>query len=197
MIDVDFWRWNMSMGNTVLMVNIPGPSCGGTQRITDISFTYDSIPGKYADIVNDVVNDAAIHWAAGLLCGLNVITKDSPIGISNLPSWGLMTTNMVGRYARRFSKLVESLKLWWLQSIMNSAPPSGEGTATDFPTPTKVDSTRPASSYNYHGVGFHKCLGIAEIIRIVFSLKNVRRAPGNDGKLIGFTEIQNQTPTNV
>ncbi|KAK1217118.1 hypothetical protein PQX77_020235 [Marasmius sp. AFHP31] len=75
---------------------------------------------------------------------------------------------------------------------------------TDFPDPTKVDPTRPESSYCYNGTGFHKCPGttyseqtITEILKVVFSLKNVRRAPGNDGKLLGFKKIVNETPIPV
>ena len=38
---------------------------------------------------------------------------------------------------------------------------------------------------------------IAEILRVVFRLQNVRRAPGDAGRLSGFTEIVNETETNV
>ncbi|KAF9257706.1 heme peroxidase [Marasmius fiardii PR-910] len=337
---------------------------GVTQRIAAKSFTYDGVPGKYIDIVNDVVNDAAIHWAADLLCGLDMKTKDNKTGMYTEEEIYDMFTCMfqliflgIGDNEHGWSlrqKVLQAggvIQAMVAESIMNSAPQSAAGTnillgavsvvtstvagiftsqpykpflqrlaqtgrpinelvanvvglavgssvnyaqaavqvidfyfdderaaeraqvislskatdatstatlrgyvreamrlnpqvtglyrdvaadasipqgnglpnldvkagdrlfgslknahlnATDFPNPTKVDPTRPASSYNYNGVGFHKCLGIAfaeqtitEIIRVVFSLKNVRRAPGNDGKLIGFTEIQNQTPTNV
>ncbi|TFK58570.1 heme peroxidase, partial [Pluteus cervinus] len=75
---------------------------------------------------------------------------------------------------------------------------------TEFPNPTSVDPTRPNSAYNLNGTGFHTCPGvtyavqtIAEIVKVVFKLKNVRRAPGNAGRLAGFTEIINETETNV
>ncbi|KAL0577268.1 hypothetical protein V5O48_004725 [Marasmius crinis-equi] len=75
---------------------------------------------------------------------------------------------------------------------------------TDFPNPQQIDPTRPESAYSYNGAGFHKCPGvtyaeqtIAEIVKVVFSLKNVRRAPGNDGKLCGFTTTMNETPTKI
>ncbi|KAL0577572.1 hypothetical protein V5O48_004403 [Marasmius crinis-equi] len=75
---------------------------------------------------------------------------------------------------------------------------------TDFPNPTQVDPTRPEESYCYNGTGFHKCPGttysehtITEIVKVVFGLKNVRRASGNDGKLCGFTKNVNETPTKV
>ncbi|KAJ6487073.1 heme peroxidase [Mycena vitilis] len=75
---------------------------------------------------------------------------------------------------------------------------------TDFPNPTTVDPTRPLASYNLNGAGFHGCPGvtyaeqtIAEIVKVVFKLKNVRRAAGNAGKLPGFVDIVNETPTNV
>ncbi|KAJ6476780.1 heme peroxidase [Mycena vitilis] len=74
----------------------------------------------------------------------------------------------------------------------------------DFPNPTTVDPTRPLASYNPHGAGFHNCIGvtfaqhtIAEIVKVVFKLKNVRRATGDAGKLAGFREIVDETETNV
>ncbi|TFK63860.1 heme peroxidase [Pluteus cervinus] len=74
----------------------------------------------------------------------------------------------------------------------------------EFPNPTSVDPARPESSYNLNGTGFHTCPGvtyavqtIAEIVKVVFKLKNVRRAPGNAGRLAGFTEVINETETNV
>ena len=36
---------------------------------------------------------------------------------------------------------------------------------------------------------------ISEIVKAVFSLKNVRRAPGDAGKLKGFTDIIRETET--
>ncbi|KAG5644792.1 hypothetical protein DXG03_007613 [Asterophora parasitica] len=72
----------------------------------------------------------------------------------------------------------------------------------DFPEPTVVDPTRPLASYNLNGAGFHNCPGttyaqqtIVEILKAVFALKNLRRAPGDAGKLHGFTEVFNETET--
>ncbi|KAG6916804.1 hypothetical protein DXG01_005269 [Tephrocybe rancida] len=72
----------------------------------------------------------------------------------------------------------------------------------DFPDPTKIDPTRPLASYNLNGAGFHNCPGTAyaqltiiEIVKSVFSLKNVRRAPGDAGKLHGFSETIHETET--
>jgi hypothetical protein len=74
----------------------------------------------------------------------------------------------------------------------------------DFPNPTVVDPSRPLESYNLNGAGFHTCPGvtyaeqtIAEIVKVVFQLKNVRRAAGDPGKLAGFKTIINETETNV
>jgi len=74
----------------------------------------------------------------------------------------------------------------------------------EFPNPTTIDPNRPKASYNLNGAGFHNCAGveyavqtIAEILRVVFKLQNVRRAPGDAGRLSGFTEIVNETETNV
>lgn len=65
-----------------------------------------------------------------------------------------------------------------------------------------VNPRRPPGSYNLNGAGFHNCPGttyaqvtITEIVKAVFSLKNVRRAPGEAGKLKGFTEIIRETET--
>ncbi|KAF5370929.1 hypothetical protein D9615_009815 [Tricholomella constricta] len=72
----------------------------------------------------------------------------------------------------------------------------------DFPDPTVVNPTRPLTSYNLNGAGFHNCPGttyaqqtIVEIVKAVFRLKNVRRAPGDAGKLHGFVEIIHDTET--
>ncbi|KAG5648767.1 hypothetical protein DXG03_000115 [Asterophora parasitica] len=73
----------------------------------------------------------------------------------------------------------------------------------DFPDPTAVNPSRPAAAWaNLNGVGFHVCPGvtysqqtIAEIVKVVFSLNNVRRAPGDAGKLHGFSEILHETET--
>ena len=74
----------------------------------------------------------------------------------------------------------------------------------EFPNPTTFDPNRPPKSYNLHGAGFHNCAGveyvvqtIAEILRlrVVFKLRNVRRASSDAGKLSGFTEVVNETET--
>ncbi|KAF8209473.1 heme peroxidase [Mycena galopus ATCC 62051] len=74
----------------------------------------------------------------------------------------------------------------------------------DFPNPLSVDPTRPPDAYNLNGAGFHTCPGvsyaeqtIAEIVKVVFKLKNVRRGPGDEGKLAGFKMVVNETETNV
>ncbi|KAG6865223.1 hypothetical protein C0991_004346 [Blastosporella zonata] len=75
----------------------------------------------------------------------------------------------------------------------------------EFPDPTTVNPRRPASAYaNLNGTGFHVCAGVsftvitvAEILKIVFTLKNVRRAPGNAGTLRGYTEIRRETETDI
>ncbi|KAG5636744.1 hypothetical protein H0H81_007002 [Sphagnurus paluster] len=75
----------------------------------------------------------------------------------------------------------------------------------EFPDPTAVNPNRPAAAWaNLNGMGFHNCPGttysqqtIAEIVKAVFSLKNVRRAPGDAGKLQGFSEIIHETETDT
>jgi hypothetical protein len=73
----------------------------------------------------------------------------------------------------------------------------------DFPDPTTVNPRRPASAYaTINGTGFHLCPGvnyaqkaIVEAVKVIFSLKNVRRAPGAAGTLKRFTEIVHETPS--
>ncbi|KAF5372301.1 hypothetical protein D9615_009236 [Tricholomella constricta] len=73
----------------------------------------------------------------------------------------------------------------------------------EFPDPTAVNPNRPPAAWaNLNGLGFHYCPGttysqqtITEIVKAVFSLKNVRRAPGDAGKLQGFSEIIHETET--
>ncbi|KAG5723914.1 Psi-producing oxygenase C [Termitomyces sp. T112] len=70
----------------------------------------------------------------------------------------------------------------------------------EFPEPTKVNPTRPLASYNLQGVGFHRCPGetytrktIVDIVKAIFSLRNVRRAPGDAGRLYRFSEVLHET----
>ncbi|KAF8957351.1 heme peroxidase [Flammula alnicola] len=72
----------------------------------------------------------------------------------------------------------------------------------EFPDPTTVNPRRPLNSYNLNGSGFHNCIGtaftyltIAEIVKVVFKLKNVRRAEGDTGTLKRFSELVNDTDT--
>ncbi|THV00227.1 heme peroxidase [Dendrothele bispora CBS 962.96] len=74
----------------------------------------------------------------------------------------------------------------------------------DFPNPRTVDPTRPESSYNLFGAGFHNCIGqslsvclIGEIVKIVFGLKNIRRAPGDSGRLAMYKTKANETEINM
>jgi hypothetical protein len=74
----------------------------------------------------------------------------------------------------------------------------------EFPDPTVVNPRRPPSSYHLNGAGFHNCPGttyaqltIMEIVKAVFQLKNVRRAPGNAGRLKRFTEVVHETETDI
>ncbi|KAG8750132.1 hypothetical protein FRC11_010733, partial [Ceratobasidium sp. 423] len=62
-----------------------------------------------------------------------------------------------------------------------------------FPNPETVDPRRPKENYSIQATGTHGCPGlnfseqvIPEIMRQVFGLKNLRRAPGVLGTLEGF-----------
>ncbi|CAJ2503004.1 Uu.00g103980.m01.CDS01 [Anthostomella pinea] len=62
--------------------------------------------------------------------------------------------------------------------------------AEHFPGPEKVNPRRPLSTYIHFGLGPHACLGrnaaqvgLTEMFRSVFKLRNIRRAPGPQGEL--------------
>jgi hypothetical protein len=69
----------------------------------------------------------------------------------------------------------------------------------------QADPTRPASAYaTQNGTGFHVCPGVSlteltmlEIVKAVFGLKNMCRAPGDAGLLAGFRQLVNETETKV
>ncbi|KAF9458998.1 heme peroxidase [Collybia nuda] len=74
----------------------------------------------------------------------------------------------------------------------------------DFPNPTKVDPTRPRKNQPYFGSGFHVCAGvdmaeqtITDIVKTIFQLKNLRRAPGPAGTLKGIKQVVNDTETHL
>ena len=63
----------------------------------------------------------------------------------------------------------------------------------DFPNPTTVDPTRPKEKYQLQGAGFHNCPGvdfaadtIPQIVKIIFSLPNIRRAAPPAGVCASF-----------
>ncbi|KJA20426.1 hypothetical protein HYPSUDRAFT_166972 [Hypholoma sublateritium FD-334 SS-4] len=72
----------------------------------------------------------------------------------------------------------------------------------DFPDPTTVNPSRPLNSYHLNGAGFHNCIGtafayttITEIVKVIFKLPNVRRAPGPAGRQNRINEVINGTDT--
>ena len=69
----------------------------------------------------------------------------------------------------------------------------------DFPEPNVVNPRRPAKAYELQVAGFHGCPGVAfvaatipEIIKIVFKLPNLRRAPGSAGICKSFNLKSNE-----
>ncbi|KAL4246542.1 hypothetical protein ABKN59_008749 [Abortiporus biennis] len=69
----------------------------------------------------------------------------------------------------------------------------------DFPNPSVVNPNYPASKYLNQGAGFHMCPGIdftqrviVEIMKLVFSLKNIRRASGTPGYMETFIDSGNK-----
>ncbi|KAJ6583033.1 heme peroxidase [Mycena vulgaris] len=135
------------------------------------------------------------------------------------------STNILRGYVREAMRLNPQFTGLWRAVAVDATIPQGPGlppmsakkgdriwasfknahiNSADFPNPTDVDPSRPPSSYNLNGSGFHNCPGvtyaeqtIAEIVKVVFKLKNVRRAAGHTGKLAGFKKIVNETETNV
>lgn len=66
----------------------------------------------------------------------------------------------------------------------------------DFPDPMQVNPRRAREMYAVQGFGFHGCPGVkyteetlVEVMRVIFSLKNLRRAPGAMGVLSGFDHV--------
>ena len=65
-----------------------------------------------------------------------------------------------------------------------------------FPSPEKLDPTRPSSAYTLLGHGLHFCFGarlvgcsLVATLKEVFRLKNIRRAPGRRGR---FTTVEHE-----
>ncbi|KIP04938.1 hypothetical protein PHLGIDRAFT_120295, partial [Phlebiopsis gigantea 11061_1 CR5-6] len=74
----------------------------------------------------------------------------------------------------------------------------------DFPDPLRVDPRRPTDRYQLQSAGFHECLGLRmsehtlpEVLKAVFRLPRLRRAPGPAGRLAGFTLPVNGTENPV
>ncbi|KAF8627576.1 hypothetical protein AX15_004356 [Amanita polypyramis BW_CC] len=72
-----------------------------------------------------------------------------------------------------------------------------------FSKPETVDPARDPNLYQLNGGGFHLCIGvsfavqvISDTLRIVYNLKNVQRAPGDAGRLVGITKSINAVETN-
>ena len=62
--------------------------------------------------------------------------------------------------------------------------------ASRFPNAERVDPKRPLESYVHYNLSPHACLGqevsqvaLTEMLRAVFSKKNLRRTPGPPGEL--------------
>lgn len=51
-----------------------------TDLINQYSYTIHGLPGKRVDIVRNVINVAAVHWAANYMCGISIKDKANPRG---------------------------------------------------------------------------------------------------------------------
>jgi hypothetical protein len=72
--------------------------------------------------------------------------------------------------------------------------------ATKFPDPDRVDPTRSKATYSICGIDFYNFLeddfaidAITEMVRIILGQKNVRRAAGDAGRLVGFKKTTKET----
>jgi len=135
------------------------------------------------------------------------------------------STELLRGYVREAMRLNPQFTGLWREAAVDAQIPQGAGlppmnvragdriwasfknahlNPAEFPNPTAVDPRRPKGAYNLNGSGFHNCAGvayaeqtIAEIVKVVFRLRNVRRAPGNAGRLVGFKTVVNETETNM
>ncbi|KAJ7133385.1 heme peroxidase [Mycena epipterygia] len=135
------------------------------------------------------------------------------------------STNLLRGYVREGMRLNPQFPGLWRGAAVDAEIPRGDGlppmkvnagdkifasfknahlNPSEFPNSTSVDPNRPIALYNLNGAGYHNCPGvtyaeqtIAEIVKVVFKLKNVRRAAGDAGKLPGFKMTINETETNV
>ncbi|KAF9039702.1 heme peroxidase [Hymenopellis radicata] len=116
------------------------------------------------------------------------------------------STDLLRGYVREAMRFNPQFTGLWRDVAADAAIPQGTGlppmNALDFPNPMTVDPSRPVASYSLNGTGFHGCPGvtyaeqtIAEILKVVFKLKNVRRAAGDAGRLAGFKTVINETET--
>jgi len=135
------------------------------------------------------------------------------------------STQLLRGYVREAMRLNPQFTGLWRDAAVDATIPQGDGLPPlkveagdriwasfknahldpkEFPNPTTIDPHRPKASYNLNGAGLHNCIGteyaeqtIAEILRVVFKLQNVRRASGDAGRLSGFTEVVTETEINV
>ncbi len=49
--------------------------------IKQYSYTIDGLPGTRVDVVRNVINVAAVHWAADYLCGIPLKDQANPKGV--------------------------------------------------------------------------------------------------------------------
>ncbi|KAG8877662.1 hypothetical protein FRB98_006589 [Tulasnella sp. 332] len=154
-----------------------------------------------AQIVNFYIDDARAKERAEIIM---LVKQNTPEGNARLQGYVLEAMRLDPQIPGLFRSVIADadiqqgsgmspIKVQKGDSIFVSIRDAGFDRAIFGPDPTVVDPTRPIHYYTMFGVGMHECLGrwfvqatMPHVIRSVFSLKNIRRAPGQAGKLNRF-----------
>ncbi|KAG9026836.1 hypothetical protein FRB95_008385 [Tulasnella sp. JGI-2019a] len=154
-------------------------------------------------IVNFYLDDARSKERAEII---RLVHQDTPEGNARLLGYILEAMRLdpqapgIFRRAAVDTEIQESgekepTKVLKGDTIFVSIRNAGYDPAVFGPDPTVIDPTRPSEKYMMFGSGMHACLGrwfveatMPHVIRSVFSLKNLRRAPGQSGQLDRFNQ---------
>ncbi|KAG8842829.1 hypothetical protein FRB96_004714 [Tulasnella sp. 330] len=166
-----------------------------------------------AQIVNFYIDDARAKERAEII---ELVKQDTQEGNARLLGYILEAMRLdpqdpgVFRTAAADAEIQQGsgaspIKVLKGDTIFVSVKDAGYDPVIFGPDPTVIDPTRPIDNYTMFGVGMHACLGrwfvqatMPRVIRSVFSLKNVRRAPGQSGKLNRFDQtLFGSTPASL
>ncbi|KAJ7028392.1 hypothetical protein C8F04DRAFT_1398916 [Mycena alexandri] len=186
------------------------PSCNGCLEKFGVSVPTATIGGAIGSAetaVENGISSLGSDIAAGVHTSYRLYLDDAHaqerVQIFNLvQSEDSKSTEMLRGYVREAMRLNPQFTGLWRDVAADASIPQGKGLP---PMNVKAGDRIWASFKNAHTYQrFHTCPGvtyaeqtIAEIVKVVFKLKNVRRAEGDSGKLAGFKQIINETETNV